>query len=82
MRVINNRGKIGKSPRESNKERQREMKEIADMKGLVGIAIKIATLCLVEIFRIRDISGANIHSLNYVGHSLVERWAKCLNSGT
>jgi hypothetical protein len=39
------------------------MKEIADMKGVVGIVIKIATLCLLDVFRIRDINKANIHRL-------------------
>jgi hypothetical protein len=38
------------------------MKEIADMKGVVGIIIKIATFQLLEVFRIRDINKVNIHS--------------------
>jgi hypothetical protein len=75
MRVINNRGKNREKPKGiEQRETEREMKKIADMKGVVGFVIKIATLYLLAAFRIRNINRVNVHPLNYVGHSRVVRW--------
>jgi hypothetical protein len=72
MRVINNIGKIGKSPRESNKVRQRKMKENLDMKGVVDTAIKTATSCTLTVYRIREIIKLNVHVWKYDRLSVID----------